>query len=79
MTDLYRNKYRIQPARAQWWDYSRDGVYFVTICTHNREYYFGEIANCEMKLSKIGNFAKLCWQQIPNHFPFVQLGASVIA
>ena len=31
-----------------------------------------------MVLSKIGQNADLCWLDIPNHFPFVALGAHII-
>jgi len=44
MTDLYKNKYRIPSARLQTWDYSDSGMYFVTICTADRECLFGNIA-----------------------------------
>lgn len=43
MSDKFQNKYRIPSARASWWDYSRNGIYFITICTAIREHYFGEI------------------------------------
>jgi putative transposase len=35
-------------------DYSREGAYFVTICTHQRECLLGEIADREMKLNPVG-------------------------
>ena len=41
----FRNKYRIPSTRLQTWDYSNDGGYFITICTKNREHYFGEIVD----------------------------------
>ncbi|MBR6251641.1 MAG: hypothetical protein IKR17_10680 [Bacteroidales bacterium] len=40
--NLYHNRYRIPSARATWHDYN-GGAYFVTICTHGREHFFGEI------------------------------------
>ncbi len=43
MSDRFQNKYRISSARAKWWNYGWDGAYFITICTRNRESYFGEI------------------------------------
>ena len=43
--DKYQNKYRVPSARANWHDYN-GGIYFVTICTKNREHYFGEITHC---------------------------------
>ena len=41
--DKFKNKYRIASARLQSWDYGDDGAYFITICTKNREHFFGEI------------------------------------
>lgn len=43
MTDKFQNKYRIPSARATWWNYANNAGYFVTLCTKNREHYFGEI------------------------------------
>ena len=102
-------KYRSETVRLKSWDYGWNGVYFITICTHKRRCYFGEVIefntdghidnveaqdfaslrsnsdrkidstkNAEMKLSKIGEIAETCWQNIPEHFPFVKLGEFVI-
>ena len=83
--DKYKNKYRIPSARLQNWDYGSNAAYFVTICTRHREHYFGEIAvetgRCPVsttQLSEIGLLAKQYWEEIPIHFPFVNLGAFVI-
>ena len=57
----YRNKYRIKSTRLQNWNYGWKGAYFITICTHNRKHYFGEIINNNMVLSKIGKIAKSEW------------------
>jgi len=55
--EKFKNKYRIASARASWWDYSWAGVYFITICTQNRNHYFGEIINHKMVLSPLGILA----------------------
>lgn len=83
MSDKFQNKYRIASARAQWWDYGWNGAYFITICTQNREYFFGKIApdvNLEMRLiaSIPGQLAEKIWHEIPNQFPFVELGDFVV-
>ena len=70
----YRNKYRIESARAQWWDYGWNGAYFVTVCTTNRKHFLGEIKNGEMILSNTGVIANVLWWQIPNHASFIELG-----
>ena len=44
---LYKNKYRVEPARLYGYDYSSPGLYFVTICTKNRVHYFGNIIPVE--------------------------------
>jgi putative transposase len=41
--EKFQDKYRIPSARASWWDYSWNGLYFITICTAGRENYFGRI------------------------------------
>ncbi len=43
MDNLYKNKYRISTVRLQNWDYGWNAAYFVTICTKNRIFYFGDI------------------------------------
>lgn len=61
MTDKYQNKYRISSARLQNWDYGWGASYFVTICTQNRECYFGEILDGKMQLSEIGEIVENEW------------------
>ncbi len=51
---LSNKKYRDDPNRLQSHDYSAPGKYFLTICTQNREYLFGEVENGVMNLSEYG-------------------------
>ncbi len=74
MSDKFKNKYRTSSARLQTWNYAWDAAYFVTICTKNREHYFGEIENAVMNLSGIGIIADVLWHEIKNHAKNVQLG-----
>ena len=60
------------------YDYSQDGYYFVTICTKGRTECFGEIRDGKIVLSKIGEIADRCRQEIPKHFPDVELDEYVI-
>ena len=60
------------------YDYSLSGYYSVTICTAYRECYFGGIPEEKMMLSNIGKTALQCWQEIPDHFPAVNLDEYVI-
>ncbi|MBK7158885.1 MAG: hypothetical protein IPH77_10055 [Ignavibacteria bacterium] len=70
----FKNKYRIPSARLQSWDYGKNGSYFITICTKNREHFFGEIFNEKMHFNEIGKIADKYWKEIPIHFPFIELG-----
>jgi putative transposase len=78
MATKFKNKYRIPSARLKNWDYGKNGAYFITICTQNKEHFFGEI-DCvddenKINLNEIGRLATLFWEEIPKHFPFVELG-----
>lgn len=75
---LFKNKYRIESARMLTWDYAGDGLYFITICTKNRELFFGECSNNKMKLSTTGAIVQGFWYDIPNHFNNVSLGEFVV-
>ena len=62
MSKLFKNKYRIASARLQNWNYANDGMYFVTICTKNRENYFGNIDSKGIfKPTEIGKIAYSEW------------------
>jgi len=78
MSDKFLNKYRIQSARLQGYDYGQNGAYFITICTNNREHFFGEISDFAMIFNEIGRLAEQFWMEIPNHFPFAALGNFVV-
>ena len=68
MTRKFKNKYRVDTVRAKWWDYSNNGSYFVTICTKDREHFFGEISDAKMKLNEIGELAQKLWMEFRNIF-----------
>ncbi len=59
-------------ARLRDYDYSKSGYYFVTICSKNREDWFGKVENGEMHLNRYGGIAEECWAEIPKHFQNVE-------
>ena len=73
MPDKYYNKYRIPSARLQSWDYGNNAAYFITICTKNREHFFGEIVNDSMELSTIGLQVEQEWIKTPAFRPDMNL------
>jgi len=78
MSQKFKNKYRIPSSRLQNWDYGANGAYFITICTNNREFYFGKIIDSKLEASELGILAEKYWLDIPEHFPYVELGNFVI-
>lgn len=52
--------------RAEFHDYS-GGEYFVTICTRDKEHYFGKIIDGEMRFSFIGEFANNALKALHTH------------
>ena len=50
----FKHKYRTTSARLKYYDYSSNGGYFITICTKDRENYFGEIVDGEIQLNEMG-------------------------
>jgi REP element-mobilizing transposase RayT len=57
-TPKFKNKYAIQSSRLPGYDYAQNGLYFVTICTKNREEFFGIIENGKMVLNGIGEIVQ---------------------
>jgi len=68
---MHRNRKNI---RLKGYDYSSKGLYFITICTKDREHYFGKIEHQKFEYSPIGAIAYTYWNEIPNHFRNARLG-----
>ncbi|MDR2968246.1 MAG: hypothetical protein LBV32_01425 [Tannerellaceae bacterium] len=58
MTKYNPNIHHRRSIRLHGYDYSQEGLYFVTICVQNRECLFGEIMDGEMILNEIGRIVK---------------------
>ena len=70
--DRFQNKYRIESARASWHDYD-GGSYFITICTKDREHFFGEVVDGEMVLSDIGKYTDEQFKNVSLHYPYAEI------
>ena len=64
--------------RLQSYDYRSAGAYFVTICTFQKEQILAEIKDGEARLTSLGNVVHECWNEVPQHFPNVELDMSVV-
>ena len=68
------NQYsRRKSTRYKDYDYNLPGYYFVTICSDNMEYIFGNIKNGDIKLCDLGSIVRNCWESISEHFHNIEL------
>jgi REP element-mobilizing transposase RayT len=58
---LFKNKYRIESNRKPGWDYSSDGMYFLTLLTQHRECNLGKIVDEKIVLSDFGKIVRQEW------------------
>jgi REP element-mobilizing transposase RayT len=59
--------------RLKGYDYSQDGLYFITICCENKVHRFGKIKNDEMVLNENGTIANNEWFKLLNRYPNFEL------
>jgi putative transposase len=72
------DKHHRRSTRLKGHDYAQPGAYFVTVCTHERACLFGHVVNGEMHSNEAGEIARRCWEDLPHHFPLVELDAFVV-
>lgn len=75
----YNPKYHHRHSiRLKEYDYSQSGAYFITICTKQKEYYFGEIADKTMMLNDTGKMIEKWWYKLKNKFSNIKLDKYII-
>jgi putative transposase len=71
-------KHHRRSIRMKGYDYSSPGAYFVTLLSHGRACFFGEIKEGIFRQSDIGKLVNDCWLRIPNHFYDIGLDEYVL-
>lgn len=74
----FKNKYRSESNRLQSWDYSQSGSYFITICTNNRLFRFGDVINGCVENETNKNIVLKYWNNLPQHYNNIKLGEMVV-
>ena len=69
---------RRRSVRLPEYDYSRAGLYFVTVCTDQRVCVLGKVEDDQVHLSEAGRIAEEVWMGLPDRFPAVALDAHVV-
>lgn len=64
--------------RLKGYDYSRKGLYFVTICCKNRACLFGKIENGEMFLNDAGKMIEKWYFELENKFPDIKCHEMIV-
>ncbi len=64
--------------RLKGYDYSKEGIYFITICTQNREALFGEIIDNKMVLNAAGTMIEKIFISLSDEFPQIMLNHYII-
>ena len=78
--DIRKNIHHRKSIRLKGYDYSKAGIYFITICCENRAHRFGKIAinegiaQAQMILNELGQIAYHEWAKLPERFPNIELG-----
>ncbi len=64
--------------RLRDYDYSQEGGYFITICTHKHECILAEVIDGELRLSEFGEIVLKRWNEIPKQFPNADMDEFVV-
>ncbi len=64
--------------RLSGYDYSKAGLYFITICVQNKLHLFGEITDDAMVLNDAGVMIEKWWNELKNKFPNIELDEFVV-
>jgi len=72
------NIHKRRSIRLKEYDYSQEGLYFITICVNEHLCLFGQIKEDKMRLSVIGVIADVLWYEIRNHAINVELHDFVV-
>ena len=69
---------RRKSIRLPSYDYAEAGAYFITVCTFNRDCLLGEILEHEMALNWAGRIVLECWNDLVNHYPYIETDEFVV-
>ena len=71
-------KHNRRSIRLKGYDYAQSGLYFITICCHNRACIFGHIENGIMIMNDAGKMVENEWLTLQQRFQNIQLQACIV-
>ena len=75
MSDYKKKLQNRKSIRLKGYDYSSDGLYFITICCQDRVCRFGHVENGKMILNEFGQIANDEWMKLQHRFENFELDA----
>ncbi len=60
------------------YDYSRPGIYYVTMVVNNRKCIFGDVVNNRMNVNVYGWLVETCWLDLINHYKNIRLDKFIV-
>jgi len=63
------NIHHRRSVRLKGYDYTKAGLYFITVCVESYKCLFGNVADGIMVLNECGKTVENCWNEIPKHYP----------
>ena len=73
-----KNIHNRHSIRLKGYDYSRKGLYFITICVQNRKNLFGYIESGKMILNDAGKMVEEWYDELENKYPDKKLHEMIV-
>jgi len=67
-----------QSIRLKGYDYRLNGAYYITICSYQKQYLFGEIVEGNIERNLLGDTVEAVWYRLPLHFKFIELDTFIV-
>ena len=64
--------------RLKGYDYSQEGIYFITVCTYDRKCLLGKIENGKMEINIAGQIVEKWWKKLQNKFQNTNIDKYII-
>jgi putative transposase len=64
--------------RLKGYDYTKPGIYYVTICTQNKRALLGDINDGAVELSDTGRMIKKIWEELPLKYQGVEIDEFIV-
>jgi putative transposase len=76
--DYTPNIHHRHSIRLKGYDYSKAGIYFITMCVQNRVCLFGIVENNQMILNDAGRMVEKWFVELPNKYPDIRCDEFVV-